>query len=101
MLKLAHKRNPAELTHMNAKEIYQHPPPELFLDRGPKTLPISKDFSHSKNVWLDSFPEILANRDPFLRGFLPQNWIILQFFCNFYEMGPFSKDFFDQNGTHV
>ena len=27
---------------------------KLFFDGGPKPLPMSKDFSHSKNGWLDS-----------------------------------------------
>ena len=69
--------------------------------RGLKPLPISKDFFHSKNGWIDSFFEIFANGDPFLRVFLPQKRQILQFFRKFLEMGPSSKDFFDQSGTHV
>ena len=67
-----------------------------------KPLPISKDFSPSKNGWFYVFFfEIFVNWDPFLRVFLPQKWLILQFFRNFCEIWPSSKDFFDQNGTHV
>ena len=69
--------------------------------RGTKPLPMSKDFSHSKNGWLDSFFEIFANRDPFLRGFLPQKRLILQVFRNFFvkwPMGPSSKDFLTRLG---
>ena len=47
------------------------------------------------------FPKIFANRDSFLRVFLPQKCLILQFFRNFCEMGPSSKDLFGQNGIHV
>ena len=62
--------------------------------RGLEPLPISKDFSPSKNGWFYSFFKIFANRDPFLRVFLPTKWLILPFFCNFCEMGPSSKNFF-------
>ena len=41
-----------------------------------KPLPISEDF----NLF---FFKIFVNPDPFLRVFLPQKWLILQFFCNF------------------
>ena len=39
--------------------------------RSLKPLPKSKDFSPSKNGWFNGFFEIFANRDPFLRVFLP------------------------------
>ena len=38
---------------------------------------------------------------PISRDFLPQKWLILLFFQNICEMGPSSKYFLDQNGTHV
>ena len=38
--------------------------------------------------------EIFANRDPFLRVFLPQTRLILQVFHNFCEMGPSSNNIF-------
>ena len=90
--------------------------------RGLKPLPISRDFSPQKTadvpfffffnfrkisllkkrlMFLFFFFLIFANRDLFLRVFLPQSGRFLQLFCNFCEMGPSSKDFFDQNGTHV
>ena len=62
--------------------------------QGLKPLPLSKDFSHSKNGWIDSFLKFSQNRDPFLRVFLPQKWLILQFFRKFCEMGHSSKYFF-------
>ena len=63
--------------------------------RGLKPIPISKDFSLSKKrLILRFFFEIFINWDPFLRGFLPQKWLILQFYHNFCEMGPSTKDFF-------
>ena len=72
--------------------------------RGLKPLPISKDFSPSKNGWFKAFFEIFANRDPFLRIFLPQNGWFYNFFAIFAKwdpllriflskMGPMSKDF--------
>ena len=71
---------------------------------GLKPLPISKDFSPSKNGWFKAFFEIFANRDPFLRVFLPQNGWFYHFFAIFAKwnpllrifltkMGPMSKDF--------
>ena len=40
-------------------------------------------------------PQIFENLGPISKGFLPQKWLILQFFFhNFCEMGPSSKDFF-------
>ena len=66
--------------------------------RGLKPLPISKDFSPSKNGWFDGFFEIFANRDPFLRVFLSQKRLILQFFRNFFEIEPSSKDFLTKMG---
>ena len=50
---------------------------------------------------LTFFAEIFANWDPFLRVFLPQNGRFYSFCRNFREMGPLSKDFFEQNETHV
>ena len=72
--------------------------------RGLKPLPISKDFSPSKNGWFKAFFRIFANRDPFLRVFLPQNGWFYHFFVIFAKwdpllrifltkMGPMSKDF--------
>ena len=74
--------------------------------RGLKPLPISKDFSPSKNGWFKAvFFEIFANRDPFLRVFLrPQNGWFYHFLAIFAKwdpllrifltkMGPMSKDF--------
>ena len=49
---------------------------------------------------IDSFLEIFANWDPFVIVFLPQKRLTLQFFAIFVT-GPSSKDFFDQNETHV
>ena len=74
-----------------------------------------KDFSHSKNGWLDSFLEIFANWDHFLRVFLPQKWLILILFANFVKwdhplrivltkMRPMSKDFWWKSnpfGRHI
>ena len=62
--------------------------------RGLKPLLISKDFSHSKNGWIDSFLKIFTNWESFLRVFLPQKWLILPFFCKFCEMGSSYRDFF-------
>ena len=45
-----------------------------------KPLPVSKDFSPSKNGWFDVFNEIFTNQHPFVRVFLPQKWLILHFF---------------------
>ena len=67
--------------------------------RGPKPLPMSKDFSHSKNDWLDIFFLLNFRKSrPVSKGFLPQKRLIWQYLC---EMGLSSKAFFDQNGTHV
>ena len=66
--------------------------------RGLKPLPISKDFSPSKNGRFDGFFEIFANPDTFLRVFPPQKRLILQFFKNFGAMGPSSKDFLTNMG---
>ena len=65
------------------------------------TYPYLRIFLTQKNDWIDSFFEIFANRDPFLRVFLPEKRLILAFFRKFCEIGPSSKDFFDQSGTHV
>ena len=75
---------------------------ELFLNggvrpQGLKPLPISKDFSPSKIADLTVFFFLLkffANLDP-LKSFsyLKNGWSH-NFFWNFYEMGPFSQDFF-------
>ena len=71
--------------------------------RGLKRLPISKDFSHSKNGWIDSFFEIFANQDPFLRVFYLKNgWFYNFFFANFVKWDPPLRIFFfAQSGTHV
>ena len=72
--------------------------------RGLKPLPISKDFFPQKTADLKLFFEIFANRDPFLRVFLPQNGWFYHFFTIFAKwdpllrifltkMGPMSKDF--------
>ena len=56
-------------------------------------------FSPSKTAdFYVFFPKIFANRDSFLRVFLPQKCLILQFFRNFCEMGPSSKDFLAKMG---
>ena len=66
--------------------------------RGLKSLPISKDFSPSKNGWYVGFFEIIANGNAFLRVFLPQKQLILHFFPNFGEMGPSFMDFLIKMG---
>ena len=58
--------------------------------------PYLRIFLPQKTADLKLFFEIFANRDPFLRVFSTSKWLILPFFCNFCEMGPSSKDFFDQ-----
>ena len=72
--------------------------------QGLKPLPISKDFSPSKNSWFNGFFEIFANQDPFLRVFyLKMGWFY-NFFAIFVKwdpllrifltkMGPMPKDF--------
>ena len=62
---------------------------------------LSKDSSPSKNGWFNCFFKIVVTRYPFLRVFLPYKQLILWFFHDFCEMGPSSKDFFDQHGTQV
>ena len=62
--------------------------------------PYLRIFHPQKTADFTVFFEIFV-KDPFLRVFLPQKWLILHFFRNFCEMGPSSKDFFDQNGAHV
>ena len=69
--------------------------------RGLKPLPISKDFSTSKNGWFKAFFRNFRKSGPISKGFSTSKWLILQFFRDFCEMGPSSKDFFEQNGTHV
>ena len=69
--------------------------------RGLKPLPISKDFSPSKNGWFKAFFRNFRKSEPISKGFSTSKWLILPFFCDFREMGPSSKDFFDQNRTHV
>ena len=84
--------------------------------RGLKPLPIPKDFLPQKRADLTClfvclfvcflffvfFFEIFANRDPFLRVFIPQKRLILPFFFNFCEMEPLLRIFFfEQNETHV
>ena len=69
--------------------------------RGLKPLPISKDFSPSKNGWFKAFFRNFRKSGPISKGFSTSKWLILQFFRDFCEMGPYSKDFFEQNGTHV
>ena len=59
----------------------------------PKTPTHISEFFSLKN-WLDYtgfFSKFFANQDPFLRVFLPQKRLILQFFC---KMGPFSLRIF-------
>ena len=48
-------------------------------------------FLPQKNDWFDCFSEIFANRDPFLRVFLLQEWLIFQYFLHFVIMEPPSK----------
>ena len=67
--------------------------------RGLKFLPISKDFSPSKNDWFDDFFRNFRNSGPILSFFfLRIGWFYFFLFCfcfcNFGEMGPSSKDFF-------
>ena len=69
--------------------------------RGLKPLPISKDFSPLKKVADLTFSKFYKSVPISLRAFLPQKWLILLFPPIFCEIGPSSKDFFDQNGTHV
>ena len=64
--------------------------------QGLKPLPISKDVSPTMAD--DCFFEIFANRGSILRGFQPKKQLILQFFCNFCETGPSSKDFLTKMG---
>ena len=77
---------------------------ELFLDgvaaRGLEPLPISKDFSPSKNGWFYGFQNFRKS-GPISKGFSTSKMADFTIFCNFCEMGPSSKDFFEQNGTHV
>ena len=70
-----------------------------------KPLPISKDFSPSKSGWFYFFFFFwnFANRNPFLRVFLPQNMADLTvLFCffpqNFRKSGPLLGFFLPQNG---
>ena len=51
-------------------------------------VPMSKDFSQSKNGWLD-------------RVFFSKFWLILPFFRSFCTIGSSSKDFFWPKWTHV
>ena len=71
---------------------------ELFFDGvcGPRSepLPISKDFSPSKNGWFKAFFRNFRKSGPISKGFSTSKWLILQFFRDFCEMGPSSKDFF-------
>ena len=83
--------------------------------RGLQPLPISKDFSPSKNGWFYVFFEIFVNWDPFLRVFLPKNGWFYHFFAIFVKwdpllrifltkMGPMSKDFWWKSnpfGQHI
>ena len=61
-----------------------------------KSLPISNDFSSSKNGWF------FASRDPFQRVFfyLTNGWLY-KFFAIFVKWNSFLRIFLDQNGTHV
>ena len=54
--------------------------PNYFFDgvstaQGPKPLHMSKDFSHSKNSWLDSFLKFLQIETHFYRFFLPLKFV--------------------------
>ena len=68
--------------------------------RGSKPLPIFKDFSHSKNGWLDSFRNFCKLR-PISKGFLSQKRLILQFVRNFCKMGPSSMIFLTIVGPYL
>ena len=77
--------------------------------------PYLRIFFHSKNGWIDSFFEIFANRDPFLRVFCLKNGWFYNFFANFLKwdppprifltkVGPMSKDFWWKSnpfGRHI
>ena len=72
-----------------------------------ETLPISKDSSPSKKADLTVYLKFSQIGTHFWGFSTSKNktkqkkLLILQVFHNFCEMGPSSKDFFDQNGTHV
>ena len=63
-----------------------------------KPVPI---FLPQKRLIFTIFSQNFCKSGLISKGFLPQKCLILQFFRNFREMGPSSKDFFGQNGTHV
>ena len=63
--------------------------------------PYLRIFLPQKTADLKLFFEIFRKSGPISKGFSNSKWLILQFFRDFCEMGPSSKDFFDQNGTHV
>ena len=67
--------------------------------QGLKPLPISKDFSPSKNGWFKAFFRNFRNWDPFLRVFLPQNgWFYIFFFVIFAKWDPLLRIFLSKMG---
>ena len=57
--------------------------------RGPKPLPMSKDFSHSKNGWLDSFSIFFCKLRPISKGFSASKTNDFTFFSQFSWNGTF------------
>ena len=67
---------------------------------------LTYDFSHSKtadSTFFFFFSKFSQIRGTHFYGFFyhKNGWFYHFFFCNFCYMGPSSKDFFDQNGTHI
>ena len=55
--------------------------------RGLKPLPISKDFSPSKNGWFKAFFRNFRKSGPISKGFSTSKWLILRFFSRFLRNG--------------
>ena len=74
---------------------------------GPRSetpLPISKDFSPGlilRCCCFFFFSFKFGKSGPISKGFSTSKMAEFTFCPNFFEMGPSSKDLFDQNGTHV
>ena len=78
---------------------------ELFFDgvcgrrsETPTHIPYLRISLPPKTADLTVFLEFFANRDPFLMIFLPKKRLILQFFHDFGETEPSSKDFLTKMG---
>ena len=69
--------------------------------RGLKPLPISKDFSSSKNGWFNGFFRNFCKSGPISKGFSTSKMADFTiFFAIFLKWDPLLR-IFDQNGTHV